>query len=84
MGELPSYDLELRAADERRRLHDVVAEFRNRVHDDLDVNKRLRQRLLPACAVAAVVGLTLGYSFTGLFLSPSTFPQHKAHRPWGA
>ena len=68
MGELPSYDLELRAADERKRLHDVVAEFRSRVREDLDVKKQLRERLPLACTAAAVVALGLGYSLTGLFV----------------
>lgn len=68
MGELPSYDLELRAADERKRLHDVVAEFRSRVREDLDLKKQLRERLPLACSAAAVVALGLGYSLTGLFV----------------
>jgi hypothetical protein len=68
MGELPSYDLELRAADERKRLHDVVAEFRSRVHEDLDLKKQLREHLPVACTAAAVVALGLGYSLTGLFV----------------
>jgi hypothetical protein len=68
MAELPSYDLELKAADDRRRLHQVVSEFRDRVREDLDVKKRIREHLLPAGAAAAVVGLACGYSLAGLFL----------------
>lgn len=68
MGELPSYDLELRAADERRRLHRVVAELRSRVQEDLDINKQTREHLGAASAIAAVLGLALGYSVTGLFV----------------
>lgn len=68
MAELPSYDLELRAADERRRLHKVVAEFRNRVQDDLDLKKRIRQHLALACGAVTVLGLGLGYSIAGLFM----------------
>lgn len=67
MAELPSYDLELKAADERRRLHSVVAEFRNRVQEDLDVKKRVREHLPIACAAAGVIALGVGYSLTGLF-----------------
>lgn len=68
MGELPSYDLELRAADERRRLHRVVAELRSRVQEDLDINKQTREHLGAASGIAAVLGLALGYSVTGLFV----------------
>lgn len=68
MAELPSYDLELKAADERRRLHQVVSEFRGRVRDDLDLKKQIREYFLPACGIAAVFGLGLGYSLTGLLI----------------
>jgi hypothetical protein len=68
MGELPSYDLELKAADERRRLHEVVTEFRGSLRENLDMKKQIRQRLLATCGVAAVLGLGLGYSITGLFV----------------
>jgi hypothetical protein len=68
MAELPSYDLELRAADDRRRLHKIVTELRSRMHEDLDVKKQAREHLGAACGVAAFVGLTLGYSVTGLFV----------------
>lgn len=68
MTGLPSHDLQLKAADERRRLHTVIAELRSRVHDDLDVKKQVRERLPLACSLAAVLGLGLGYSITGLFV----------------
>jgi hypothetical protein len=68
MAELPSYDLELKAADERRRLHGTLAELRSRVHEELDVKKRVRENLGAACAIAALVSLGLGYSITGLFV----------------
>lgn len=68
MAELPSYDLELKAADERRRLHKAVAELRSRVHDDLDLKKRTRENLGMVCGVAAITGLVLGYATTGLFV----------------
>jgi len=68
MAELPSYDLELKAADQRRRLHGTLTELRSRVHDELDLKKRLRENLGAACAVAALVSLGLGYSVAGLFV----------------
>jgi hypothetical protein len=68
MGELPSYDLELKAADQRRRLHKTVAELRSRMQQDLDVKKRVRERLGSICSIAAILGLGMGYSITGLFV----------------
>jgi hypothetical protein len=68
MTELPSYDLELKAAEERRRLHGTLAELRSRVHEELDVKKRVREHLGPACAIAALLTLGLGYSVTGIFV----------------
>jgi len=68
MAELPSYDLELKAADERKRLHRVVSELRSRVHEDLDVKKKVREHLGAACGIAAFVSLAVGYSVTGLFV----------------
>lgn len=68
MSELPSYDLELKAADERRRLHDSVEELRYRVRDTLDVKKNAREHLGLACGVAGAVALAAGYTITGFFV----------------
>lgn len=68
MTELPSYDLELKAAEERRRLHDTLAELRNRVHEELDVKKRVRENLGVASALATLVSLGFGYTIAGLFV----------------
>jgi hypothetical protein len=68
MAELPSNDLEIKAADERRRLHQTIVELRSRVHEEFDLKRRIRDRLGRACAVVALVGLGLGYSLTGLFV----------------
>ena len=68
MTELPSYDLELKAAEERRRLHRSLAELRNRVHEELDVKKRVRENLGAACALAALVSLGVGYTIAGSFV----------------
>ncbi len=67
MNELPSYDLELKAADERRRLHSSLAELKSHVRDTLDVNKNASEHLGLACALAIAVGLGTGYSLTGMF-----------------
>jgi hypothetical protein len=68
MSELPSYDLELKAAEERRRLHGTLAELRSRVHEELDVKKRVREHLGAACGIAVLLSLGLGYSAAGLFV----------------
>jgi hypothetical protein len=68
MSGLPAHDLEQKAADERRRLHSSVEELRSHLKESLDVRKNTREHLGLACGIAALVGLTLGYSFTGIFV----------------
>jgi hypothetical protein len=63
----PPYTLELRAADQRRRLHSSVVELRSRVQERLNPKQLGREYLLPASAVAAFLGLVLGYGLTGMF-----------------
>ena len=65
---LPTYDLELRAADERRRLHNSVQELRCQLRDKLDVRNNARQYLGIACGAVAVLGLLAGYSLTGILV----------------
>lgn len=70
MTDLPSYDLELKAADDRRRLHNAVEEMRSKVREELDVKNQARQHLGLACSVAMFLGLAAGYTLTGLFVHP--------------
>ncbi len=63
----PTYTLEVRAADQRRRLHSSVVELRSRVRERLDLKQNAREYLRPAAGVAAVLGLALGYGVTGMF-----------------
>lgn len=69
MSDLPSYDLELKAADDRRRLHESVEELRCQLRDKLDVRKNVRDHLGTACSVAALFGLAAGYVVSGIFVS---------------
>jgi hypothetical protein len=60
-------DLEQRAAQQRRQLHNSVTELRLTVKEKLDVKKNATQYLGPAAIVAAIIGLGLGYGLTGMF-----------------
>lgn len=64
---LPTDVLEARAADQRRKLHNSVVELKSQLRETLDVRKAARQYLWPASGAAALLGLVLGYSLTGMF-----------------
>jgi len=67
MSDLPPYDLEVRAADERRRLHSSVVELKDRVRERLDAKRAAREYLGVASGVAAIVAMMMGYGITGMF-----------------
>ncbi len=68
---LPTEILEQRAADERRRLHDSVAELRVAMKDRLDIRRNAedytRRHLGPAATIAAILGLAFGWTVGGIF-----------------
>ncbi|MFB3917943.1 MAG: hypothetical protein ACE14M_14535 [Terriglobales bacterium] len=66
-AQMPTDILELKAAEQRRRLHDSVAELRSAVREKLDVKHTAREYLVPASIGAAVVGLVFGYGMGGMF-----------------
>jgi hypothetical protein len=66
-GNEPAYTLEVRAADQRRRLHSSVVELRSRLRERLDLKQNAREYLMPASALAALIGLVFGYGFAGMF-----------------
>ena len=68
MEGLPSYDLEVRAADERQRLHRSVSELRSCLAEALDVRKNTREHLGKVCGLTALVALAVGYLVTGTFV----------------
>ena len=69
MSALPSGDLEIKAAEERERLHSSVQELRSCVRDNLDVTKHTRENLGLVCSLAALVGLGAGYAVAGVLLT---------------
>jgi hypothetical protein len=59
--------LELRAAEQRRRLHESVQELRATVKERLDVKKNLREHFGPAAGAAGVIGVLMGYGAGFIF-----------------
>lgn len=68
---LPTDILEERAAEQRRRLHNTVAEMRSSVREKLDVKRNVRtfsrEHFPQAAAAVATVGLALGWALGGVF-----------------
>jgi len=64
---LPADVLEQRASEQRRRLHNSVAELRSNVRERLDHRKLAREHVWQASGAMALVGLVLGWGFTGMF-----------------
>jgi len=64
---LPADALELRAVEQRRRLHNSVTELKYQVREKLDPKKAARRYLWPASAVAALLAVVTGYGFAGMF-----------------
>jgi hypothetical protein len=63
----PSYEWELRAAEQRKRLHSSVEELKQRVQEKLDVKRNVRRHLGLAAGAVSVLGLALGYGVAGIF-----------------
>lgn len=68
---LPTDVLEVRAADQRRQLHNSVVELRSTLRDNirekLDVRRNARLYLPQAAGTAAFIGLVMGYGLSGIF-----------------
>jgi hypothetical protein len=67
MTTLPAETLELRAAEQRRRLQNSLHELKDRVREKLDVKRNISHHVLLASAVAGTFSLALGYGFAGMF-----------------
>jgi hypothetical protein len=68
MNGLPARDLQVKAEEDRRHLHESVNELRLHLRETLDVTKNTREHLGLVCSMAALVSFTLGYAFTGIFV----------------
>lgn len=64
---LPVDLLEQRAREQRGQLEGRVVELRQTVKHRFDLKRNLRQHVWPSAGVAALLGLALGFGFTGLF-----------------
>ena len=64
---VPTDILELRAAEQRRRLHNSVAELRTQMRSKLDITKNAREYVWPASGVVGLIGLVLGFGIAGVF-----------------
>ena len=67
---VPTDVLELRAAEQRRRIHDSILELRQQIDHKLDVRKKASEYVLPASGAAAFMGLLLGYGVASMFSTP--------------
>lgn len=67
---VPTDILEVRAAEQRRRIHETVLELRGQIDEKLDVRKRATEYIVPASGAAAFLGLLFGYGVASMFSSP--------------
>ena len=67
---VPTDVLEMRAADQRRRIHESVLELREQLDEKLDVKKKASEYVLPASGAAAFLGLLFGYGMASMFSAP--------------
>lgn len=66
---LPTDILEVRAAEQRRRIHASVLELRSKLEDKLDVRRKATEYVWPVSGAAAALALLFGYGIAGLFSS---------------
>jgi hypothetical protein len=68
-SDAPTHFLEQQASEQRRRIHDTVAELRQQVRgtvrDKLDVRRHAREHVWQAAGTAFLFSLLFGYGATG-------------------
>ena len=65
----PTEILEVRAAEQRKRLHNSVSELRTQVRETLDPNKAARRYFRPLAGAAGALAFIVGYGLAGMFTS---------------
>jgi hypothetical protein len=65
--EMPPDILEMKAVEQRERLHGTISELRSNVRQKLDVKTQAREYVWPATTVAAILSLAFGYTAGSLF-----------------
>lgn len=63
---IPTDLLELQAAEQRRRLHNSVAELRVQMREKLDLRRNARRYFWPATVVVGLWALVVGYGLGGI------------------
>lgn len=66
---LPSYELEMVADAQRKRLINSIEELKSRARENMDLRLQIRQSPLLASGIAASLALAAGYWAGGLFAS---------------
>lgn len=70
MSTLPIENLELRALEQRRQLHERAAELKTKMQvarEKLDIEQNAREHFGAAAAIVVAFGLLSGYAFGGIF-----------------
>jgi hypothetical protein len=66
MSEIPTDELEWKAAEERKLLHQSLTELRERVHESIDVKATLGRHVLLISGISGLAALVLGYGLGGI------------------
>ena len=70
MSTTPTDNLELRALEERRQLHERATELKSKIsetRDNLSLTNQSRQHFTPAALIAGAVAILAGYMVAGIF-----------------
>lgn len=65
--QMPADILEMRAVEQRQRLHETFSELRSGVRHKLDVKAQTREYVWQASTVGALLSLAFGYTAGSLF-----------------